>query len=76
MKDKLFYGFLIIWVIVIFFSGFVNFINLILLGVFAGIITGKQKTGSYSLWKLIVGIGIAACYLLIKIASIMHLVKI
>ena len=75
MKDKLFYIFLVIWLVNVFVSGFVNFINLVLLGVFIGIIAGKQKTGSYSLWKLIVGIGIAACNILISLGMIFRLIK-
>lgn len=75
MKDKLFYVFLIIWLLNVLITGPFNLINLILLGVFIGIIAGKQKTGSYSLWKLIVGIGIAFCNVLITLAIIFHLIK-
>lgn len=75
MKDKLFYAFLIIWLINIIVSGPINLINLTILGVFIGIIAGKQKTGSYSIWKLIIGIGIAFCNVLITLGMIFHFIK-
>lgn len=75
MNKKLFYIFLAACLINILVNGLLNLINLILLGILIGIISGKQKTGSYSLWKMIVGIGIAVCNILIKLGIVFNIVK-
>lgn len=76
MKNKLFYIFLFLFLINIFVNGLVNFINLVNAGIFLALITGKQKTGSYSLWKLIIGITIVSISLLIVFARVFNLLKV
>lgn len=75
MKNKLFYIFLFLFLINIFVNRLVNFINLVNAGIFLALIAGKQKTGSYSLWKLIIGITIVSISLLIVFARIFNLLK-
>jgi len=75
MKNKLFYVFLFLFLINIFVNGLVNFINLVNAGIFLALISGKQKTDSYSLWKLIIGITIVSISLLIGFARMFNLIK-
>ena len=76
MKNKFFYFYLALIVINVCVNGLVNFINLVNAGVLLGILSGKEKTGSFSSWKLIVGVTIAFCGVLIGVARLFHLVKI
>jgi len=75
MKNKLFYIFLLLFLINIFVNGLVNFINLVNAGIFLALVAGKQKTGSYSLWKLIIGIIIVSSSLLIGFTRVFNLLK-
>ncbi len=75
MKNKLFYVFLFLFLINIFVNGLVNFINLANAGIFLALVAGKQKTCSYSLWKLIIGITIVSISLLIGFARMFNLIK-
>ncbi len=76
MKNTLFYVFIGLIVINIFVNGLMNFINLVLAGILLRILTEKEKSGSFSTWKLILGIGITVCNLLVRLAIMSGLIQI
>lgn len=75
MKTKLFYVFLGLAAINLLVNGLVTFINLVLGGILMTILASKEKSGEYSMWKIMLGIGIAGCSALIGIARILQFVK-
>lgn len=75
MRKKLLYVLFTLIVINILTNGLINFINLVLGGVVLAIFASKEKTGDFSLWKLILGIGIASCSVLVGIMRIVGMIK-
>jgi len=74
MKKILFYIFIFLIAVNIFVNGLVSIMNLIILGIFVNLIYRKKETGAFSMWKLIVGIGITACCVLIGLARILKII--
>lgn len=75
MRKKLLYVLLALIVINVLVNGLMNFINLVLGGIVLAIFASKEKTGNFSLWKLILGIGIASCSVLVGIMRIAGMIK-
>lgn len=75
MRKKLLYILFALIVINVLTNGLINFINLVLGGVVLAIFASKEKTGDFSLWKLILGIGIASCSVLVGIMRILGMIK-
>jgi len=75
MRKKLLYILFVLIVINILTNGLMNFINLVLSGIVLTIFANKEKTGDFSLWKLILGIGIASCSVLVGIMRIVGMIK-
>jgi hypothetical protein len=75
MKKKLLYILLALIVINVLINGLINFINLVLSGIVLAVFASKEKTGDFSLWKLILGIGIASCSILIGVMRIAGMIK-
>lgn len=75
MKKILFYVFLGCWLINIAVNGVANWINLILAGILISVLLKKDANGNYSSWRLILGIGIAACAILIKLGLMFNIIK-
>lgn len=75
MRKKLLYIFIALFAVNILINGLMNFINLVLSGVVLAILAGKEKTGDFSLWKLILGIGIASSSVSIGIVRLIGMLK-
>lgn len=75
MRKKLLYILFALIVINVLTNGLMNFINLVLGGVVLAIFASKEKTGDFSLWKLILGIGIASCSILVGIMRILGMIR-
>jgi len=75
MKKKLLYILLALIVANVLVNGIMNFINLVLGGVVLAIFANKEKTGDLSLWKLILGIGIASCSVFIGIMRLVEMIR-